>query len=156
MISLADSRNTGSFGWPPPITIARCFSHVFDWSVSFRNRWDTTHDDFHSLSVSDRHAPANQQSRPVEVAGSLVLSETDRCGFGVRGQPTAIFIRSPFLIGTLEPISGLVELKQLNLRTCQNLTGTICCLGTTSSRFHWLICRFTCCLLYTSPSPRDS
>ena len=46
-------------------------------------------------------------------------------------------------IGTLEPISGLVQLERLYLYNCQNLTGTICCSGTTSSRFHWLICRFT-------------
>ena len=39
VISLADSRNTGSFGKPEPITIAQCFSNEFYWSVSFRNLW---------------------------------------------------------------------------------------------------------------------
>ena len=61
----------------------------------------------------------------------------------VRAQPTAIFIRSPFPIGTLDPISGLVELKQLNLHMCRNLTGTFGCGETTRELIHWLICRFT-------------
>ena len=125
VISLADSRNTGSFGKPEPITIAQCFSHGFYWSVSFRilwghnqlaislvdlqvhlNRWrgsanyrrsfsaprillvsqfpkfvgDTTHGDFHSLSVSDRHAPANQRLSSATRARSFWLSETDWYG----------------------------------------------------------------------------
>ena len=45
----------------------------------------------------------------------------------VRAQPARDFIRSPFPIGTLDPISGLVELKQLNLFNCLNLTGTFGC-----------------------------
>ena len=55
----------------------------------------------------------------------------------VRAQPTAIFIRSPFLIGTLGPISGLVQLTHLNLYYCRNLTGTICCSETTRLSCDW-------------------
>ena len=47
----------------------------------------------------------------------------------VRRQPTAIFIRSPFPIGTLQPISGLVELKSLNLGFCREMTGTVLMFG---------------------------
>ena len=54
-------------------------------------------------------------------------------------QPARDFIRSPFAIGTLDPISGLVELKQLDLFNCQDLTGTFGCGGTARTRFHWLI-----------------
>ena len=45
----------------------------------------------------------------------------------VWAQPARDFIRSPFPIGSLEPISGLVELKSLNLTGCRGLTGTCCC-----------------------------
>ena len=44
-----------------------------------------------------------------------------------------------FCIGTLEPISGLVQLERLHLNDCENLTGTICCSGTTRELTHWLI-----------------
>ena len=40
-------------------------------------------------------------------------------------------------IGTLEPISGLVQLERLDLHNCRYLTGTICCSGTTSELTHW-------------------
>ena len=49
----------------------------------------------------------------------------------------AISFALRFCIGTLEPISGLVQLEQLYLYDCRNLTGTICCSGTTSELTHW-------------------
>ena len=53
---------------------------------------DTTHGDFHSLSVSDRHAPANQRLSSAYASRSLLLSETDRYGFDVGAQPARDFI----------------------------------------------------------------
>ena len=55
-----------------------------------------------------------------------------------------LLIRSLFpniYIGTLDPISGLVQLKHLNLSNCQKLTGMICCSGTNRELTHWLISR---------------
>ena len=46
-----------------------------------------------------------------------------------RAQPAPLFIRAPFLIGTLLPISGLVQLKDLNLCRCRSLTGTVLMCG---------------------------
>ena len=59
----------------------------------------------------------------------MLLSEIDRYGFDVGAQPARDFIRSPFPIGTLDPISGLVELKQLGLNNCRELTGTLLLFG---------------------------
>ena len=57
----------------------------------------------------------------------------------VGAQPAPLFIRSPFPIGTLQPISGLVQLKELNLSQCQEgLTGAFGCGGTNHGDFHLL------------------
>ena len=97
VISLADSRNTGSIGGLEPITIAQYFGKYFE-------------------------------------ANEIHRSDSEI----VRAQQTPLFIRSPFPIGTLDPISGLVELKQLNLHMCDKLTGTFGCGGTTNAAFHSL------------------
>ena len=52
-----------------------------------------------------------------------------------------------FCIGTLEPISGLVQLERLDLYNCRNLTGTICCSGTTITKHHF------CCPWASNPQP---
>ena len=39
-------------------------------------------------------------------------------------QPARDFIGPPFPIGTLQPISGLIQLKSLDLSYCRELTGT--------------------------------
>ena len=57
-------------------------------------------------------------------------------------QPARDFIRSVFPIGTLDPISGLVQLTFLSVYKCQNLTGTFGCGETTSLRSDWPICRY--------------
>ena len=93
VISLADSRNTGSTGRLEPIE--------------------------------------NPASRRLRLP--IGRSETEFVGV----QHTAIFIRSPFPIGTLDPISGLVELKQLHLNMCQQLTGTFGCGETTREITDW-------------------
>ena len=67
----------------------------------------------------------------------MLLSEIDRYGFDVGAQPARDFIRSPFPIGTLDPISGLVELKQLDLFNCRNLTGAFGCGETTTVLTDW-------------------
>ena len=56
----------------------------------------------------------------------LLVSQNPDC---VGAQPALLFIRAPFLIGTLEPISGLVQLKDLNLCSCRSLTGTVLMCG---------------------------
>ena len=94
---------------------------------------DTTHGDFHSLSVSDRHAPANQRLSSAGTARSYWLSGTDWYGLLFGHNQRAISFALRFCIGTLEPISGLVQLEQLYLYDCRNLTGTICCSGTTTT-----------------------
>ena len=61
----------------------------------------------------------------------------------VGAQPASDFIGR--FAGTLEPLAGLSQLQELNLRNT-DFTGQSeheFCGGTTSSRFHWPICRFT-------------
>ena len=73
----------------------------------------TTSTAFHSLSVSDRHAPANQQSRPVEVTRSSVLSEPDwydlLFGHGHHEAPLL------FVLGGFEPTTALMPILLLAL-----------------------------------------
>ena len=47
----------------------------------------------------------------------------------VGAQPARDFIGPPFPIGTLQPISGLIQLKSLDLRNCRKLTGTLLLFG---------------------------
>ena len=61
-------RFTWTVSGAQPITRARSQEHGVYWSVSFRICSGTTHGDFHSLSVSDRHTRANQWLGWVEAA----------------------------------------------------------------------------------------
>ena len=56
----------------------------------------------------------------------------------VGAQPARDFIGPPFPIGTLQPISGLIQLKSLNLAYCGQLTGTAL-FGHNQHMIHWLI-----------------
>ena len=76
---------------------------------------------------------ANYRRSNLEIRVLLVSQNPDFVG----AQPARDFIRSPFPIGTLDPISGLVELKQLNLFNCLNLTGTFGCGETTRELTDW-------------------
>ena len=64
---------------------------------------------------------ANYRRSDLDTRVLLVSQNPDFVGT----QPTTIFIRSPFLIGTFQPISGLVQLKELNIAYCKKLTGTV-------------------------------
>ena len=55
----------------------------------------------------------------------LVSQFPNLCGHNQRHFSFAL----RFCIGTLEPISGLLELKELNLFNCQGLTGTVLLYG---------------------------
>ena len=53
------------------------------------------------------------------------VSFRNLCGHNQRA--TSFALR--FCIGTLEPISGLVQLTKLNLNNCRELTGTLLLFG---------------------------
>ena len=110
------------------------------WLVSFRNFLGTTSSRFDrpilgtlaplaGLSQLQTLIISVDYGNPMKFEGQIL----GLCGYNKRDFSFAL----RFCIGTLEPISGLVQLEQLYLRYCRNLTGTICCSGTTSELTHW-------------------
>ena len=138
VISLADSRNTGSLGEPQPITIARCFTLLrAHWSVSFRILWGNNQE-AHSLVDLQVHlnrwrGSANYR-RSFSEQRLLLVSQFPNF---VGRQPGSSLIGR--FVGSLELLANLSQLQSINFKSTL-LTGQIrIYTGKTSIQFHCLV-----------------